>query len=245
MHSQQKIARVQVLNSFMKKCSLVEFKNAMSQFILDEPYSNWHDFENRLLTFKNANERNYYLSMKAFSRSIHVKNFLDPKLIFQLSEQFGIRKPTMFSNVVLHITGENFSRYSGVSPHQDFSSQGGSLNSIVAWIPIGGVQQENGGLYIRDIGDQKKLLPCLPTDQVAEIDPRHLDKFPEYYYAPSECDILVFDQFVPHYSKSTTNLRVSLSLRIEDATCSDWLKRDLYFAHSIVINRQKVGFEGK
>lgn len=162
-----------------------------------------------------------------------IKAYLKKKLAFEII--------TMCGQPVLHVSGkpvcvENFD--ADVAWHQDWPNTGGSKNSIVLWLPLGGCNPQEGGLTLAE-GETFPLLDYITDSKVCRIKGSIANNLIGKYEAPAWGSGILFDQFHPHCSSSGSNVRVAVSFRFEDAGCHDWRRRGFEYLHQ----RSKVNRE--
>lgn len=180
----------------------------------------------------------YLLKIKACSRSIYIINILSIDKIKTLAQQFSILQPVEFSSPVLHVSSSILQPSSeGVSPHQDWPSTLGSLNSVIIWICLGGATPEGGGMtfYLSDNGPQ--ILKGIVEENVVGLDLAQLERLKERYVYVNPGDAIAFGHFLPHSSRNQ-NTRLSVSFRIEDASDESWLARKYEYAQKLQIERK-------
>ena len=235
------MTRFRLLDNFVEKSKFDEFQKLFASFFLGEQYDCWSEIERNLIELVQRDSEGYLRKMRAFSRSVDVKYFLELHHLKTIAGLSGISHATSFSQPVLHIAGDPFIKNvedRGVPIHQDWPSLRGSYNSLVIWTPITGTQQADGGLYLYNVNsDERSIFPALNTKHVSQIESNSDLLTDPIYIAPKIGQVLVFDQFLPHASKSPKGLRISISMRLEDATEKEWARRGFSFAQNIHIDR--------
>ena len=172
-------------------------------------------------------------SLHAVLKHDSVETYLKKKCAFDII--------TMCGQPVLHVSGkpvcvENFD--ADVAWHQDWPNTGGSKNSIVLWLPLGGCDPKEGGLTLAE-GETFPLLDYIIDSKVCRIRDSIADDLVAKYEAPPWGSGIFFDQFHPHCSSSGSNVRLAVSFRYEDAGCRDWRRRGFEYLHQ----RSKVSRE--
>jgi hypothetical protein len=188
---------------------------------------------------KAASDRDIFLAkMRAASRSVDVKNILEINTIKEIAQRYGIAQPVQFSQPVLHVSGKKITFGStGVDAHQDWPSTLGSINSIIIWISLGGANEDGGGLFFYESDGPVRLLQGNVGEHVVTIDEAALQGYEKRYYAVEAGSALIFGHFIPH-SSECAETRLSVSLRIEDASDLEWLSRRYEFAQATKISRK-------
>lgn len=181
----------------------------------------------------------YLKKIRASSRSIFVRNILSIDKLNFLAGKFSIAKPVEFSSPVLHVSSSALQPNSaGVSPHQDWPSTLGSLNSIIVWISLGSTTKNGGGLDFYCLDDHPaEILSGSIEQHVVSLSPDQLEKYNKKYVYVSPGDGIVFGHFLPH-SSTNSNTRLSVSLRIEDAADDLWKARGYEYAQTTTIERK-------
>ena len=176
----------------------------------------------------------YRCLMRAVSRLESVQSVLHKRRTYELlSENWGLDLITMTGKPVLHVSGSNVSvteRGTDVAWHQDWPNTGGSLNSVVVWVPLGGVSDNTGGLVLAQ-GEKFGLLDYEIVPPVCKIKPAISERFEPVYVAPKVGAGIIFDQFHPHSSVASHQTRLAVSFRFEDARCQDWRERGYEYLH--------------
>ena len=232
-----------VVKNFIKEDFIEDLRKELFSYF-DISDENWENAEKGLVRYKLNNPEMYLLKMRAFSKSIFVQNIFSKENILQLAKMAGIEHPTLFSQPVLHIACNDLienPENRGVAIHQDWPSLQGSYNSVVIWAAIYGTENEDGGLYFAVPKDNApRLLTSKPIGAVCEISDPEVIGYDQKYVGPSPGDVVIFNQFLPHYSKPISKLRMSISIRIEDAKDNSWVKRGYSFAQKKMIDRLDV-----
>ena len=181
----------------------------------------------------------YLNKIRACSRSIFIRNILSSEQLSKVARRYGLKTPVSFSAPVMHISSAKLLPGVGdLSPHQDWPSCLGSFNSIIVWISLGGATQDSGGLDFYCANSQIPLLKGEINPNVVEVRPEDLKNFKKQYFYVSPGDAIVFGHFLPHGSKNGKT-RISVSLRIEDASDEFWQKRGFEYAQKTQIDRRQ------
>lgn len=181
----------------------------------------------------------YLNKIRACSRSVFIRNILSSEQLSEIARRYGIKMPVSFSSPVMHISSVKLLPGVGdLSPHQDWPSCLGSLNSIIVWISLGGATKESGGLDFYCANCQIPLLKGAINPSVVEVRTEDLKKFQKQYLYVSAGDAIVFGHFLPHGSKNGKT-RISVSLRIEDASDEFWQNRGFEYAQKTQIDRRQ------
>ena len=184
------------------------------------------------------NFSDYLNKVRACSRSIFIRNILSSEQLKILASRYGIKAPVSFSSPVMHVSSAKLMPGVGdLAPHQDWPSCLGSLNSIIVWISLGGATSESGGLDFYCSDQHLPLLSGSVGDHVVGANPKELALLQKKYYYVDPGDAIVFGNFLPHGSQNGKT-RISVSLRIEDASEDFWRSRGYEYAQKIQIDRK-------
>lgn len=229
-----------VLKSLLDRESLLcLYRDIAALFDSDIKINCFRDLTDLLERFATADKTGYLVRMRAATRLLAVKNVLSLSTLQKIAQNFGIKKPVMFSNPVLHVSSNLLNTYGVVDAHQDWPSTLGSYNSLIVWINLGGVTKTNGGLYFYENDKNRvELLKSVSKEHVSAIEVDELIEYERKYYPIGDGDALIFGHFIPHESH-VGSTRMSISLRIEDAADNDWLERKYEYAQSIHIQRKE------
>lgn len=227
-----------VIRDIISHEKLMSIYVSISNIVLGSDIYNFDDLAAELEK-KALTERNDFLvKMRAASRSIDIKNILEPDRLKEIAKFYGIKEPVQFSNSVLHASGTKITFGSkGVDAHQDWPSTLGSYNSIIIWISLGGANKDSGGLFFYESDEQVKLLPGSIDTHVVSVDECFLQAYTKKYYAVEAGSALIFGHFIPHASECKET-RLSVSVRIEDASDLDWFNRGYEFSQTTKILRK-------
>ena len=181
----------------------------------------------------------YLNKIKACSRSIFIRNILSSEQLKVLASRYGIKAPVSFSSPVMHVSSAKLMPGAGeLAPHQDWPSCLGSFNSIIVWISLGGATSESGGLDFYCSDQHLPLLKGSVGDHVVGTNPQELASLQKEYHYADPGDAIIFGNFLPHGSQNGET-RISVSLRIEDASEDYWRLRGYEYAQKTLIDRKK------
>lgn len=176
----------------------------------------------------------YLASMKAIGKLASLQSIIHQATVEAfLRENCGFKIITMCAQAVLHVSGDSASLKdfdAKVSWHQDWPNTGGSKNSMVVWVPLGGCDAAEGGLILAE-GENFPLLDYKNDGKVCAITEAAAFALRGRYVAPNLGSGILFDQFHPHRSQSGPNVRIAVSVRYEDASCMDWRDRGFEYLH--------------
>ena len=228
-------------NSVLNFDNLRKIYNAFGKFFGNENIQSFEELVDLMEISADRDFDDYLLKMKAVSKSIYVKNILGVEKLNELAKRYGIMEPVEFSCPVLHVAGKKLSKGNeGVPVHQDWPSTRGSLNSIIIWISLGGADTGTGGLnFYCSPNNSRYLFDAEIAQHVVKITDPKLNSLDKKYLSINAGNAIIFDHFLPHDSQNG-NARLSISVRVEDASEEEWKKRKYEYAHTTIISRRDV-----
>ncbi len=133
---------------------------------------------------------------------------------------------------VVHIMAEALkipNGYFGVHPHQDFPSVQGSLDGLVAWVPLVNVGKQN---FSMDVLPKSHIHGVLPTNQDShdtwKVDPNTYNESEFYTVEANAGDIVLMTNFTLHRSSilgDEDKYRLAISTRFDNADESTFIDR--------------------
>ena len=176
----------------------------------------------------------YLASMKAIGKLTSLQSIICQTTVEAfLRKNCGFKIITMCAQAVLHVSGASASLKgfdANISWHQDWPNTGGSKNSMVVWVPLGGCDATEGGLILAE-GENFPLLEYKNDAKVCGITEAAASALKGRYVAPNLGSGILFDHFHPHCSESGPNVRIAVSFRYEDASCMNWRGRGFEYLH--------------
>lgn len=150
---------------------------------------------------------------------------LEDKLINKI-KGLGLRLPNLCTRPVLFFNNENLAKekvYYKTPKHQDWSSMQSSMNSVVVWVPLVDITQDNGGVIFYPKTHKIGILPFKSNGGFAEIE------FQGEHLQPNlnKGDIVIFSTLLIHESGDINNntIRWSCHFRYTDMLEDDYIKR--------------------
>lgn len=148
--------------------------------------------------------------------------------ILDVLRGLGVAFPNISTRPVLFFNSRHLATkevYWRVFAHQDWRSMQGSLNSVVAWIPLHDIDRDLGAL---EIVPESHRLGLLATEVVERFG--KVDRFTDAEFQPVEVeqgDLLVFSAFLVHRSgtNSTDSIRWSCHFRYNDLAEATFIER--------------------
>ena len=227
-----------ILQNIISNEKLQSIYTTISTIVLGTKINNYEELVCELEKKAILERDDYLRKMRAVTRSIDIKYILDLNCIKEIADRYGIKSPVQFSNPVLHISSKKLTfGSSGVYPHQDWPSTLGSYNSVIVWISLGGAEKQSGGLFFYESKGPVKLLQGSISEHVVSISELELQMYEKKYYSVQTGSALIFGHFLPH-SSECENTRLSISLRIEDASDQNWFQRNYEYSQTMKISRK-------
>lgn len=148
-----------------------------------------------------------------------------------LIRRLGIARPVISTRPVVHIVSDELKvpgGYHRTPPHQDWRSVQGSLDALVAWLPLVETGGETSPLEVAPGSHRLGLLPAVPHPfgtTVAE------GPVPDDVFVPLEAapgDVVVFSMFLVHRTGSSRapGVRWAASFRYNNLDEPSFIARD-------------------
>jgi phytanoyl-CoA hydroxylase len=174
-------------------------------------------FEKDLQTFTNCGKQAQHL--------ISLHRLSVDERILSVVQQLGLRFPNIATKPLLYFNAERLAKkevYWRLAVHQDWRSMQGSLDSIVVWVPLIGIDRQLGALEIYPRSHKWGLLPAEMTDGYGHLH-ETVDKSCLLPVEVKRGDALFFSSFLVHQSGTnvTRAIRWSCHFRynnLEEAT---------------------------
>jgi phytanoyl-CoA hydroxylase len=180
-------------------------------------------FEADLQAFTNCGKHAQHLI------SLH-RLSLDERIVRVLRE-LGLEFPNISTRPVLYFNSPRLARkevYHRLTPHQDWRSMQGSLDSVVVWVPLVDVDRALGALEVLPGSHKRGLLPAHMEDGYGHIG----TPIDTSAFVPMEVekgDALVFSTFLVHQSGNnvTDSIRWSCHFRYNNLEERTFIDRGL------------------
>ena len=180
----------------------------------------------------------YISILRAFSRSLTVFQLFESKAILSFLSSINLEQLSIPTQPVVHISCKSLttkSGYFGFEAHQDWPSIVGSLNSVIVWIPLTKITQDDNPLQVIPRSHLKGIIPGTLEDNVLTIDAKD-DEFVDLLCAPG--DVVVMSTFCVHRTApNRSGFRIATSLRFNDLSEDNFAKRNFTCAYSRSVNR--------
>lgn len=121
--------------------------------------------------------------------------------ILELLRSLGIGRPVISTRPVVHIVADELKvpgGYHRTPPHQDWRSVQGSIDALVAWVPLVPTGPETNPLEVAPGSHRLGLLPSMPHPFGTTV---AAGQIPDAAFVPLEAgpgDVVVFSMFLVH-----------------------------------------------
>lgn len=167
----------------------------------------------------------------ALSRSYEVQELLLSRKITELLSALNMTKLLVPTAPVVHIMSQDLmvpNGYYGLPPHQDYPSMQGSLDSLIAWVPLVDIDKNLYPLEIIPKSNLEGMLPGTMNEKYYEIDPA-LYKNEDFIPVEVEVgDVVLMSSFTVHRSGTNgrkNDVRLACSIRFDNAEEQHFVKR--------------------
>ena len=190
-----------------------------------------------------ADLNKYLASLKLCAKTVSIYQALLSSKILDFTKSLGITLPVFQTQPVFHVMAESLriqDGYFGVGAHQDWPALQSGLDTVTTWVPLVPVKENS---YTLEIFPKSHLLgfcESKETDNIHEIIPEvynHLD----FVKVQMELgDVLLFSVFLIHKSEVVSSpdaFRMAYSMRYENASDANFIKRNYPFSQKRVVDR--------
>lgn len=180
-------------------------------------------FEADLQAFTNCGKHAQHLI------SLH-RLSLDDRIV-RILRELGLQFPNISTRPVLYFNSPRLAKkevYNRLSPHQDWRSMQGSLDSVVVWVPLVGIDRALGALEVLPGSHKRGLLAADMEDGYGHIR-TPIDPMAFVPIEVEKGDALVFSSFLIHQSGTnvTSSIRWSCHFRYNNLRESTFVARGL------------------
>lgn len=197
-----------------------------------------------LLKLFNKDIDRYLSTLRLSSKLISVTELVNCDEIKLFSKKNGVNIPVMQTKPVLHLIGDNLNipgGYNGVGVHQDWSTLQSSLNTMVVWIPLLDVNENNYTLDVLPKSHLNGLMSGSLNSNYTEIDSSLYNNNDFVSLDIKKGQIVLMSSFLVHRSNMNgKGYRISISSRIEDAAEPTFVDRNFPFTEHKVVKRNKI-----
>jgi hypothetical protein len=174
------------------------------------------------------------LALCAKLASLH-ELYLHPA-IRTFSRDIGIDFPVFQTAPVMHLMSKSLrvpGGYQGFGAHQDWPTLQGSLDTVTVWIPFVDIDRDLFTLDIIPRSHSDGLRRYSRRDHIFEVDPGAYSADDFRSVEATRGDVVFMSSFAIHRSslKGDDRLRVSTSMRYENASEPHFISRSYPFAH--------------
>lgn len=154
-----------------------------------------------------------------------------------------IYKSLIPTGPVVHIMSKDLmipGGYYGLPPHQDYPSMQGSLDSLIAWVPLVNIDKDFYPLEIIPRSNNEGMLPGKMTEKYYEIDPL-LYKNDDFISVEVEVgDVVLMSSFTVHRSGTNgraDDVRIACSIRFDNVEEESFIKRTYPTVYKRTVDR--------
>jgi phytanoyl-CoA hydroxylase len=181
-------------------------------------------FETDLQTFMNCGKHAQHLI------SLH-RLSLDERIVALLKE-LGLDRPSVSTRPVMYFNAERLAKkevYWRVSPHQDWRSIQGSLDSVVVWVPLVRIDRQLGAIEVMPGSHKRGLMSAAEVEDGFGIISEPLDAAEFVPVEVEKGDALFFSTFLVHRSGTnvTDSIRWSCHFRYNNLSEKTFVQRGL------------------
>lgn len=162
-----------------------------------------------------------------------------------LREKFGWSDLFVPGGQVIHIMAHELkipNGYFGLIPHQDFPSVQGSLDGVIAWLPLVDVDRSNFPLEIIPGSHLRGLLPMINRGESTwEVDPNYYNDNEFFPVEVEAGDVIFMSIFMIHRSSmngGTGRFRLAMSTRFDNASEPTFIERAYPTAYTRSVHRE-------
>lgn len=191
--------------------------------------------------YKNDKE-GYLCCAKQSHNLLSLHRLASHNSIIEMLPNFGITMPSHAAKPVILFSSkflaDNHHFYWKANPHQDWAGLKGSLDSVVAWMPLVPFHEELGYLEVVKRSHLKGLHKHVPSGPTVEIEKKLRCKFDPI---PMQLgDVLFFSTLLIHRSgvNKSKLIRLSVNFRYDNIEEKTFINRK--FPNSFVYNRVQV-----
>lgn len=165
------------------------------------------------------------------------------EVVHAAKEIVGTTLPTLPTEPVMHVMSDKLKipdGYYGFAAHQDWPSIQGSLDVIIAWIPLVDVTTKNFPILILPKSHKHGIIEGEVTKNAMQIDE---SKYRESDLVPAEArkgDVIFFSGFTMHKTgiDNCSGFRLATSIRYENAHEPYFIKRNFPCAYQRSVHRE-------
>jgi hypothetical protein len=170
--------------------------------------------EESLKSVLSANNEIYLAKLKEYSTSLDLLVTLTSESIRNVLKQLEIRDVSVPTSPVIHVSCKDLivkGGYSGIEPHQDWTSIAGSLDSIVIWVPLTNVGPDDHPVQVIPGSHLLGIVDGEESKNGVFINV-HDDSFIDVCCEPG--DLVIFSTFCIHRTKIYgSGFRIAASIR--------------------------------
>jgi phytanoyl-CoA hydroxylase len=192
-----------------------------------------------LRLLKERDPKLYVSTLSAFSRSISLSSVLQDDSIVSYLDDIDISSPSLPTAPVLHVSSKDLvtnGGYLGHSAHQDWPSVVGSLNSVISWVPLTPIGENDHPLMVAPRSHLQGVMEGRVEDRGLIVEEKDL-QFVNVTCSPG--DVVIMSTFCAHKTNmSGTGFRIAASIRYNDVLQSEFAERGYPCAYRRSVDRE-------
>ena len=210
-----------------------------------QSYGGWDNINECLSNVYDEDSNIYFKILASLHRNLNLfQTSHSDDLTSFLKTEFGFNNIFLPGGHVLHVMANHLRKeggYFGLGAHQDFPSVQGSINGVIAWIPLTNVTSQHfpvqlipkshkAGLY--ETENESGHTPVINSLSVNEQDFIDIEV--------GIGDVILMSVFTVHRSKvigKNSNLRIALSTRFDDGSEESFINRCYPTAYQRTVHR--------
>jgi hypothetical protein len=151
--------------------------------------------------------------------------------ILELLRALGIARPVLSTRPVVHIVSDDLKvpgGYHRTPPHQDWRSVQGSLDALVAWVPLMPIDSRSSPLEVAPGSHRLGLLPSVPDPFGTTVAPGHIAEDAFVPLSVEAGDVVFFSMFLVHRTGASEQpgVRWAASFRYNNLDEPSFIARD-------------------
>lgn len=204
------------------------------------------NFENLLIDMEILHKQDiqkYLASVRLCAKLTSIyEAILNPKML-EVAHDLGIQLPVFQTQPVVHVMAEKLAikdGYFGLGAHQDWPALQSGLDTFTTWVPFNSVGK---GKYTLEIYPKSHLMgfcESVESQNIHEIPPGIYQDLELVQVEMNPGDVLFFSAFLIHKSEligKPNELRMAYSMRYENASCANFIRRNYPGAQKRVVER--------
>lgn len=208
-------------------------------------YNGWKDINQCLSDAFNEDPNIYFKILASLHRNLDLfQTSHSSTLTNFLKTEFNFKNIFLPGGHVLHVMANHLRKeggYFGLGAHQDFPSVQGSINGVIAWIPLTNITSQHFPLQLIPKSHKEGLFETIHEDDHTPVINSKCINEQEFIDVEVDIgDVIFMSVFTVHRSKvkgKDNNLRIALSTRFDDGSEESFIKRCYPTAYQRTVHR--------